>query len=207
MATNKYRLTTLLFVTSLFLIKCDCKKLQIDCTKIKYNFQLPMNAYPDKDSINIGDTIWLEIDESTILKDSISSSNIDYSGTENLGTVISFNKLITVGKLEYAIDKFKITVLKGQKLKQSNIDAEYSFSEENRRFKFKLAIVPEDSGIFRMILSNSNNTYRKNDECTKANFNIEFKDTQLHGYYYNVFDPNVVIDTSNKGNVYYFKVK
>jgi hypothetical protein len=207
MATNKLKYITLIFAISFFLIKCDCKKLQIDCTNIKYNFQLPVKVYPDKDSINIGDTIWLEVDESTILKDNISSSNVDYSGTENLGTVITFNKLVNIGKLEYAIDNFKITVLKGQKLKQSNIDSEYSFSEENRRFKFKLAIMPEISGVFRIIISNSNNTYRKNDECTKANFNIEFKDTQLHGYYYNVFDPNVIIDTGNKGNVYYFKVQ
>ncbi len=206
MATNKYILITL-FVTSLFLIKCGCKKLQIDCTQIRYNFQLPVKAYPDKDSINIGDTLYLKIDESSILRDSISSSNIDYSGTENLGTVITFNKLVAVGKLEYALDKFKISVVKGQKLKQSDIDVEYSFLEEDGRFKFEIAVIPQNSGVFRIIISNSNNTYRKNDKCTKANFNIKFKDTQLHAYYYNVFDPNAVINTSNIGNVYYFKVK
>ena len=75
-----------------FFIKWDCKKFQFDCTQIKYNFQLPVKAYPDKDSINIGDTIWLEIDESTILKDSISSSNIDYNGTENYKGRIEFDR-------------------------------------------------------------------------------------------------------------------
>lgn len=206
MAIKNYRLTALFCMASLFIMHCGCKKLRLDCKTVKYNFQLPAKAYPDTDSIKIGDTLWLEIDEPTILKDGISSSNIDYSGTENLGTVIGFDQLLGVGKLVYAIDKFHVTAIKGQKLNQTTIDAEYRFIEEDKRFKFKLAIQPKEAGVFRLIIGNSNNTYRKSDKCTKANFNIEFKDTQLHAYFYNVFDPNAIIDASNKGNVYYFKV-
>jgi len=72
MDINKYVLAILL-LTSLFLMKFTCKKLEIDCTQVKYNFQLPVKAYPNKDSINIGDTLWLEINESVTFKNTNSS--------------------------------------------------------------------------------------------------------------------------------------
>ena len=75
MGTNKYMFITLFFA-SLFLLKCECKKLQIDCTQVKYNFQLPVKAYPNKDSINIGDTLWLEINEPITFKPKFCSSTI-----------------------------------------------------------------------------------------------------------------------------------
>ena len=44
---------------------------RFDCANTTYNFEIGVKAYPDEDSIHVGDTIWFEINESTALKDMI----------------------------------------------------------------------------------------------------------------------------------------
>jgi hypothetical protein len=98
MATNNYRLILLLFLTCLFFIKCDCKKLQLDCTKVQYNFVLPVKSYPNKDSINVGDTIFLEINVPISFIDIGTNQTISFNGAENLGSAIGFQIYDSVTK-------------------------------------------------------------------------------------------------------------
>jgi hypothetical protein len=210
MDISRINITFLLLLTGItFLMpKCDCNKsLGLDCATTKYNFLIAAKVYPDKDSLNIGDTVWLEINEPVIFKDISTNADIDYGGASNLGTVLTFNKLVGVNNIEYSLDKFNYVVVKGMQLKKTNLDIEFSFIEENRNYLFKLGIIPKEKGVFRFSISNAANVFRKNDNCTKANFALNFKETQLHGYFFKIFDPTAVIDSSNKGNTYYFKVK
>ena len=65
----------------------SCNK-RINCRDILYSFQTNIKAFPDLDSLNINDTIWLEFSCSTQLADLNSGQSIDYSGAENFGTAI-----------------------------------------------------------------------------------------------------------------------
>ncbi len=184
-------------------MKCDCKKLQLDCTQIKYNFQLPVKAFPDKDSVNIGDTIWLEINESTTLKNT-DGSIINYGGAANLGSAIGFSKRDTVLK-EWvdAVNHFSFYLIKGAELKVTSLDIQYRFSEQNSMYTFKLGVIPKLKGLYSLLFSNSNNTYRDNDKCTKANFNIIFENTNQHYQ----LSPFYVPGSNPKGGDYYFVVR
>jgi hypothetical protein len=194
MATNKYRLITLLFVTSLFLIKCDCKKLQLDCTKVQNEFVLPVKSYPNKDSINLGDTIFLEINESISFVDIRTNQTITFNGAENLGSAIGFQMYDSVTKnwLD-AVDQFFFFLTKGRESANTNnkLYKEYLFSEQNGLYLFKLGVVPKQNGLFRLVFSNSNNTYRKDDKCTKANFTINFKETNHNRHLVGYTGPDV----------------
>lgn len=44
----------------LSMVSSTCK-CGTGCAEIKYSFNINCKAYPDKDSINVGDTIWIEI--------------------------------------------------------------------------------------------------------------------------------------------------
>ena len=124
MDINKYVLAILL-LTSLFLMKFTCKKLEIDCTQVKYNFQLLVKAYPNKDSINIGDTLWLEINESVTFKNT-DSGTINYGGAENLGTAVGFQLYNPVTKDWIdAVNKFAFYLMKGTELKITSLDIQY----------------------------------------------------------------------------------
>jgi hypothetical protein len=78
-------------LTAFLFIKANCTKIPFDCAKTVYSFQLPVKAFPDKDTINIGDTIWLEINERTLIRDGICGEMINYSGTGNLGSALSIS--------------------------------------------------------------------------------------------------------------------
>ncbi len=91
MTINKTRtLAIILLTVSLIFQKCDCTKPGLDCVQTKYNFELAVRAYPDYDSISIGDTIWFEINNPIRFKDINTSQIIDYSNAENLGSGITF---------------------------------------------------------------------------------------------------------------------
>jgi hypothetical protein len=207
MATNK-NLIGLLFLLSILLIKCSCtEKIQIDCSQVKYNFQLPVKAYPDRDSINTGDTIWLEINESAITLKNSDGSFINFSGAANLGSVIDFQKIDSINKtfLE-SVNKFDLILVSGTEIRRTNLFIEYNFAEANQRYIFKLGIIPKEKGVYRIALGSSNNTYRTNDKCTKANFIINFKETVSHDYYIRLVNPNAPINVVVTNN-YFFKVK
>ncbi len=73
------------FVCFLLFINARCIKTGLGCAEARYSFELNVRAYPDKDSMAIGDTIWFEVNESARFKDIRSGEIIDYSGAENLG--------------------------------------------------------------------------------------------------------------------------
>jgi len=56
-----------------------------------------------------------------------------------------------------------------------------------------------------MFVSNASNIYRKNDNCTKANFGINFTATNQHLYFNEIVLPGVTLPAG--GGIYLFKVK
>ncbi len=175
------------------------------CAGAVYNFEMGIKAFPDKDSIHIGDTVWLLIDEPTTLKEVQTGRVIDYSGAANLGSAIGF-QTFSLDRGQFTVDaaqKFNFSIVQGVETANVNpaLYHEYLFSEVNNRYIFKLGVIPKEKGLFRLVFSNAANVYRKNDKCTKANFTLNFNNTNQH-YYLN---PNYQGGTFVGGD-YYFKV-
>ena len=93
MSFNTKNILVFSVLLSLLSLGCKCNK-RFGCEENVYNFELDIRAYPDKDSISIGDTIWFEINALTTLTDVQTGRVIDYSGAANLGTFVDFSKLI-----------------------------------------------------------------------------------------------------------------
>ena len=203
MATKYTGLVVRLLAASLLFNTLNCGK---KCTETTYSFNLPVKAYIDKDSIKIGDTIWLEINEPVVLRNS-DGSMVNYSGAENLGSAIAFgvyNSSINSWQNENP-NSFILLLSddRGRIINQNNINIEYGFLEKDGRYLFKLAVIPKKIGKFSILFSNSNNTFRSNDKCTKANFIIQFENTNQHY----PLNPFYVPGTNPKGGDYYFVVK
>lgn len=197
----------IIVLTIFFLLtKARCVKTPLDCANSKYSFELGIKAYPDKDSIDVGDTIWLEVNEPTTLKNSLTGQMINYSNTVNLGSAIGFQKAIFIPALNFipAAEKFGFKLIEGVETRNTNplLFKEFLFTASYNYYSFKLAVIPKDTGIFRIVFSNANNVYRKDDGCTKAFFEINFKGTAQHRYLIPGF-----ADNTSKGGDYYFKVK
>ncbi len=194
---------SLLLIVAFLSIFSTCKKGGLGCANTVYFFQIGIKAYPDIDSIHVGDTLWLEINTSSILKDSLSGKMINYSNTENLGSAVAFEKIIDPETFTACTQSFAYLFKEGKEVQnsQANLLKEYVFNEQAGYYIFKLGLIAKETGTFVVAFGNAANVYRSTDKCTKASFEIDFENTNQH-YYLN---PNSNGYTGNGGD-YYFKV-
>lgn len=186
----------------------SCGKNGLGCANTTYNFEIGENLFPGKDSIRLGDTMYLNVNTSTKLKDLQSGNVVDYSNAGNLGNVVTILRILPAKKDIGAISNFHLLMLKGQKgysidpLSQQVV----LFGEESGYYVFNMAIVPKDTGRYVLNISNAANVYKKNDPCTKAGFTIDFRATDQHFYLLSSWRPDLTLDEAGKKKVYYFKV-
>jgi hypothetical protein len=182
-----------------------CKK---NCLQMNYFFSIAAKAYPDIDSIYIGDTVLFEINEPVVLNELNSGSPINYSNAVNISTAIGIVELISVNVYNtYAISDFKINLINGINVPRADTNRfrEYLFYENSQHYQLKFGLIPQKRGVFKMFVGSAANVYRQGDNCTKANFIIDFKNTNQHLYFNEVSFPGIILPPG--GGVYYFKVK
>jgi hypothetical protein len=205
MATKILTIGILLFIamTSTF---STCKKGGLGCVESSIVFNVDAKVYPDKDSINIGDTILVEVNIPTTLVDQ-NNNNVDYSKARNLGTSMGFVKLTNISpiKLENAVQDFAFYLISGKEIPSPNIQLykDYFFEESGGRYLFKLAIIPKSSGTFSFNLENATGVMRDGKSCPKAAFNFLLKNTTDQHYYLYPGGAGV----SPAGADYYFYVR
>ena len=206
MGTNIiYKVILLLFSTILICVTC---KKNSDCANTVYSFSSEIKAYPDHDSINIGDTLFLELNQPIISRDVNSGTEVNYTNAANFGTAIGFAEFTSPNNINTEVaSKFKYALIRGiEQVRPDSIKfREFRFVETDQFYKFKLALVPKFRGVFKMFVSNAANVYRIDDKCTKAGFAINFTNTNQHLYLNEVSFPGVLPPPG--GGIYLFKVK
>ncbi len=161
-----------------------CRKSGINCAENVYSFEARAKILNHSDSINVGDTVWLEVTCPVSQSDGNSGRMISYSKAANLGTAIAIGELVKPSGIE-AASSFDYHLVTGTNI--NNPDAnrirEYLFSEGLVEYQFLVGIIPKKKGIFSIGLSNAANVYRTNDKCTKASYRIYFTQTDQHLYF------------------------
>jgi hypothetical protein len=211
MATNK-KLWLSAILIQLLVCYAGCK----ECDNAHYAFSISNKIYPDKDSIHVGDSIWIEVDAPTHLVDQGTNAEVDYSGAQNLGTAIQFLKLgngtVQIPNVQPAGASFKTDLLIGDSVPEPNPNyakeiKNIRFREVNGRYLMKVAFIAKDTGNFMIAPSNSANVYRQNGGCTLADFAIPITDTDQHFYIYQETRPGYEITGLERTNCYYVRVK
>jgi hypothetical protein len=160
-----------------------CRKGGFGCAENIYSFGANASIINYTDSINTGDTIWLEIISPITQRDGINGQIITYRKASNLGVAFGIGELI-VPTIKDASNDFHYILKKGSLVPNPNSSIrEFNFFEGSKDYEFLIGIVPIKKGIFSLGLSNAANVYRKDDECTKASYRISFIDTEQHLYY------------------------
>lgn len=190
----------------------SCGKKGRGCADTTFTFQTGIQAYADKDSIRLGDTIWYEATIPTNLLDVSTKQPINYAGASNLGTVFSMQKLVggsiaDPGTTPAAAD-FKYLLVKGMDVSSSALERnrEYVFNETNNQYLFKLGIIAQKKGTYLSAIDNPKNVYRSTDKCSKATYLISFTNTKQHLYFYQNNRPGYKIEGVELTNTYCFKV-
>jgi hypothetical protein len=187
---------------SVTMIYSRCKP-SICSDAIAYSFQVNnAKAYPDKDSIKTGDTLWIEISFPTKLQDLVTGNTIDYSNAANLGEDIGIIIFTGSSTSDYANNNFDYFIANGKAgMTSINGVRNFLFSESNSSYLLKVSIIPKKTDIYGLGIGNPTGVYRKNDVCTKASFAISFSNTNQHLYLNPAYQQGMVLPNS-----YYFKV-
>jgi len=192
-------------------IWASCNK-NFDCRGTIHNFEAFYKAYPDADSIHVGDTIWIELSTSTQLKDVTTGEMINFSDAGNFGTVIGYGEMtggdvINPGGIPAAND-FESIVINGTSVPPLRPEElrEFLFEEKNGMYLFKVGIIPKKKGLFMISPSDASNVYQKSNNCRKSNFRLTFKETDKHLYLYERNRPGYTPSEYERAHAYCFKV-
>jgi hypothetical protein len=183
-----------------------CKK---DCSQNIYSFDAFFTAHLDEDSIQLRDTLFLELTTPTQLRDAITNQIINFTQAANFGTDISFDKLLGNNNVQFCAGCFELKLINGAFLEDnllSERNRDYRFEERNGQYLFKLAIIPKQKGTFCFAVGNASNVYRTGDKCNKANFSLTFVNTNQHLYQYEQSRPAYTPSEYERSHLYCFKV-
>jgi hypothetical protein len=191
-------------------IWASCNK-SFDCRGTAYAFEAFFKAYPDKDSIRVNDTIWLELNTSTELRDITTNQMVNYSGATNFGTAISYVELMGGDESDpgaiAAANHFENILVNGSSLQSLNPEQVrvFTFEEKDGMYLFKVGIVPKKTGLFLIGAGNAQNVQQKNS-CRKSHFELTFRDTDQHLYLLKESRPGYTPSEHEQSHAYCFKV-
>lgn len=136
---NTLHLFTLIAV--LFFNSCIDGLFEPPCNRY-YTFEYPISIYPVNDTINIGDTLWVEIDIDNLIEDKETSEMIDISDLD-----LHFMMLNYRYELDYpnnSLSDFDILIMDGNH--QLSSTRSFLAFDDKAEKKFKLALIPKVSG-------------------------------------------------------------
>lgn len=198
---------TVVIILMMTTIYATCRK---NCADTSYSFNLNAHVHPDKESVHIGDTLWLYISTPTTLLDNISGKTIDHSRAKNLGISISFLSFhggsISDPGASYVLDSFQYVLVNGSSYTTSQFADNYLFSEFNNSYQFKLGIISKRTGTFALTTSDATGVYTANNRCSKASFLINYIQTDQHLYLYQNSRPGYQIIDYESTHLYCFEV-
>ena len=186
-------------------IFATCNK-RLDCSQNDYSFEGFFKAYPDRDSIKIGDTIWLETKIPVQIKDRINGEVINFAGALNLGTAIRYLEFNP--NPSYVANSFKNILVKGKARPSvdENYVKEFLFVEEAGFYHFKLAIIPTRPGLYVIAPGDAANVYTSSNKCQKVFFSLTFTETNQRIFLYEQSRPGYTASGYERSHMYVFKV-
>ncbi|MCS6821765.1 MAG: hypothetical protein NZ551_07840 [Microscillaceae bacterium] len=179
------------------------------CAPPEMFFEVFFQINPNVRTYNIGDTLWLQTQFSSFMKDEKGGAVVDFSNAENFGVDVGFLLLNPETKTRPSADSFTFV----EKIGSITIKSESSkptlrrayFAENNRLYELKIGIITKEKGIFTIGLNYSPNVKRKNaGKCDAyARVNYKYQVANLHFDLYQQFNPQAL----NSQNFYSFIVE
>jgi hypothetical protein len=195
-------LTFVIFIN----IGCPTKS----CVEANYSFAFQSQIIPDRDSINIGDTIYLISSFPTKLKDQNTSIEINYSEANNLGSTLGVGELINGDSFpKDAIFNFSYISVKGRIYNDRNVASpdgvqQLVYEELNGNYELKVGLITLKKGIYVLGIGDGLGIGRR--ACEKASFFISLGNTSQHIYFYQNWRPGYILTESDLKHIYCFKV-
>lgn len=203
MVSYKYLLLILLF----FAFSFSCHK---PCNESDHRFSINYNFADEKDSINVGDTLWLMSETSTRINDLNTQQEVDFSNAENMGSALSIADITKFHSAQRgAVDSFNFTAINGNIYTNQSLNPngtkQITFSESDNKYQLKIGIIALKRGIYIFSISDIPAVFRKDKgKCGMASFEILNNNADKHLYLFqNLWGPLSTYDATHS---YCFKV-
>ena len=174
MATNLVKLG-LLILASQVLFSTGCNKDKPRVCSEGYSFRITSEWLPQKQTYNVGDTLYLTSSFPATLTDQVNTSmTIDYRNSVGIGGSYIFYELDSVyRKVNGAVSKFNFLVVDGSISNGIIVPDEQkviSYNELNGMYSFTLKVIPKVRGLFAFSISDLPSRGIRGKSCTNANF-------------------------------------
>jgi len=208
MASKKCTIAMLICIGTASIFS-TCKKGGILGCHESFAYTIDAKVYPDKDTVNIGDTIFVEVNFPTTLTNSTPGEIANLNGASGIATDMGFVKLVNDSPivLDNAVPDFNFKLIKGREVAPTKHDTtlikSFFFEEANNMVLFKLAIIPKNIGTYSFNIGASPDVEEKNVICPTFTLNYLLRNTTDQHYYLYPGGAGVTPDAAD----YYFYVK
>ena len=178
-------------VLSSFLF-ATCKKNKGECIGNAYALKETWNVLPQKDSINIGDTLIFSSSFSNRPFDFNTNTNVNFSGNALIGTSFSIRIIKGLGDLRPAIDSFSLFLLEGRyndnDIKPNQVK-DIFWTESLNQYNIKIGMIARKKGDYLLTITNAMGKLNKENKCesgagiTLSNDNINNNSYLFRPYY------------------------
>lgn len=204
------KILAIIGLTYIIIINSGCPK---PCVEATLTFNVNSQIVPDKDSIHIGDTLYLESTFPTNLIEQRSGKLMDYSNSEGIGSTLAVSSLPpndTIAK--DAVFDFEYISISGKIYNDRSIPRpagvqQLTYGESSGNYVLKIGLIPYKKGIYILGIGNGlSNGRKKGKSCEKAAFNISITSTNQHFYLLEQWKPNYILNDFGREHGYAFKV-
>jgi len=206
MMYKTYKNIIIVLVFVVFQGTSSCK----NCLEANYQFEMQERFSPEIDSINVGDTLWMEASHSTTFPDRNTGQDVEF-GSSSPGTNIRIFKFgESYPDIAGAINDFKFVTINGREAGGDHNPAEnksYYFDEVNLKYTMKVGFVAQQQGVYVFSVGNSLGIVKQGLGCEKASIEILNANIDKHHYYYQLWKPDIVVLGYESAHAYCFKVK
>lgn len=201
-----YLVAVLTISSNLF---ASCKKNE--CIGNAYQLKETWSITPQKDSINIGDTLIFNSQFSNHPFDYNSNKNVDFSGNASIGTPFDLRIIKGLNDLRPAIDSFTFFILTGSIKPNDRVPhqiKDIEWGENNGIYQIKFGLIAQKKGDYAFTLPDAIGRLKKTKECEDGagvaltNSNLKNNAYLLRPYY---SYPNVPADDS--AHIFCIRVK
>jgi hypothetical protein len=157
------------------------------CNLPNYTFSVNDFFSPEKDSVNIGDTLWIRCIISKTQIDVNTQEQVNFYNAENLGFSLVISDISRFDLKRGAVDSFTYITLHGSIYTDSTSNStavkQLSFEENNDSYLLEVGLIAKESGSYILTIPDNPYVYRKGmAKCGTANFLIVNRNTNKHLY-------------------------
>ncbi|HEY8935542.1 MAG TPA: hypothetical protein VIM65_10000 [Cyclobacteriaceae bacterium] len=156
-----------------------------------YAFSVTASISPSRDTVSVGDTLYLESSFPTKLPDNRTGKIVDYSNSVDLSGSIGFADFNKFGTTtDSTTTKYMhYVVVEGDVYNDKSMPVYWNgnrtrYEEKDGYYKLKIGMIPQKKGMYQFSLGNPFSNGQAGHSNRSASFTISFVNTEQHLHYY-----------------------